>query len=96
VVRVDLKDEDSLLIRTFNFPGWAATVDGNPAEIITGDELGDIVIELLAGKHEVRLDFQSTPARRAASLINLSSFGILMAMLIAPSFRRARKNTRAA
>jgi hypothetical protein len=96
VVRVDLKDEDSLLIRTFNFPGWAATVDGDPAEIITGEELGDIVIELPAGRHEVRLDFQSTPTRRAGNLISLSSFGILILMVIAPFFLRARKHAREA
>jgi hypothetical protein len=90
VMRVDLSDRDSLLIRTFNFPGWAATVDGESAEIITGEELGDIVIELPAGKHEVRLDFRNTPTRRAASLISLISFAILIALVVVPFFLRAR------
>ncbi len=32
-VRVDLSDDDRLLLRAFDFPGWTVTVDGNPASL---------------------------------------------------------------
>jgi hypothetical protein len=32
-LRVELRDRDRLLLRTFNFPGWTATVDNNPVRI---------------------------------------------------------------
>jgi len=39
VLRVESSSADKLLIRTFNFPGWSATVDGEPASIVSGDAL---------------------------------------------------------
>jgi uncharacterized membrane protein len=44
VIEVEAEADDLLMVRTFNFPGWTATIDGNPAQIITGLELGDIQI----------------------------------------------------
>ncbi|HJQ70383.1 MAG TPA: 6-pyruvoyl-tetrahydropterin synthase-related protein [Blastocatellia bacterium] len=38
-ILVDLVKPDQLLIRTFDFPGWAATIDGKPAEIKHGSAL---------------------------------------------------------
>jgi hypothetical protein len=90
VMQVELNDDDRLLIRTFNFPGWTATVDGKPAEIITAEELGDMEIALPAGKHEVQLDYRNTPTRRAASLISLSSLAVLIIFAIVPFFVRRR------
>jgi hypothetical protein len=91
VIRAELEKEDRLLIRTFNFPGWTATVNANPVEIITGEELGDMEIALPAGKHELRLDYRNTPTRRAASLISLSSFTVLVILAIVPSLIRMRR-----
>jgi hypothetical protein len=39
VLRVELSAADKLLIRTFNFPGWRATVDGEPVRITGGQAL---------------------------------------------------------
>lgn len=38
-MRVELSRPDRLLVRTFDFPGWSAIVDGKPAEIIRGEAL---------------------------------------------------------
>jgi hypothetical protein len=80
VVRVELTDADQLWIRAFNFPGWTATVDGRPAEIKTGEDLGDIQIDLAAGNHEVRIDFLDTPVRRNAERVTLITFAIVIVM----------------
>jgi hypothetical protein len=91
VVRVELTEADQLWIRAFNFPGWTATVDGKPAEIKTGDDLGDIQIDLAAGNHEVRVDFLDTPVRRNAERVTLITF-IFVIVMAATSllFRRNR------
>jgi hypothetical protein len=38
-VRVELNDSDRLLLRAFNFPGWTAMVDGQPASIESSQAL---------------------------------------------------------
>jgi hypothetical protein len=39
VLRVELSAADKLLIRTFSFPGWIASVDGEPAGFAVGEGL---------------------------------------------------------
>jgi hypothetical protein len=80
IVRVELTDADQLWLRAFNFPGWTATVDGQPAPIKTGEDLGDIQIDLAAGSHEVRIDFLDTPIRRNAERVTLITFAIVLVM----------------
>ena len=88
-VRVELTDADQLWLRAFNFPGWAATVDGKPAPIKTGEDLGDIQIDLDAGNHEVRIDFLDTPIRRNAERVTVITFALVMIMTITlPLLRR--------
>ncbi|HJQ23896.1 MAG TPA: hypothetical protein VKA60_08255, partial [Blastocatellia bacterium] len=94
VLRAELTDADQLWIRTFNFPGWTATVDGQPAEITTGEDLGDIQINLTAGSHEVRLDFLDTPIRRKAERVTLITFALLVVMVaISLLLKRKRPDT---
>ncbi|MEK6289682.1 MAG: hypothetical protein AABO57_28535 [Acidobacteriota bacterium] len=90
VIRVDLTDDDTLLVRTFNFPGWTATVDGRQLPIKSSEELGDMEIELGAGTHRVTLDFLETHVRRACRIITLCSFGLLIVLGCAPFVRRPR------
>jgi uncharacterized membrane protein len=89
VVRADPDEDDELLIRTFNFPGWTAIVDGQQVPIKTSEELGDMEIELRAGSHRITLDFLETPVRRAFRFVTLGSFGVLITMSMA-SFARRR------
>ncbi|HKP11416.1 MAG TPA: glycosyltransferase family 39 protein [Blastocatellia bacterium] len=94
-VRVELNEPDQLWIRAFNFPGWTATVDGKPAEIVTGEDLGDIQINLDAGAHEVRVDFLDTPIRRHAERVTLVAFALVIVMTAA-SLLFGRKRASAA
>jgi hypothetical protein len=88
-LRAELDGEDLLFIRTFNFPGWAATVNGEPAAITTGEDLGDIVLRLPAGAHQVRLDYLDTPPRRAGGYVSLfSSLAVAAALAGAAAARR--------
>jgi hypothetical protein len=78
---VELDRPDRLEIRTSNFDGWTAFIDGRLAAIKKG-AVGNIVIDLPAGKHRVTLDFRPTPIRRAAKWITALSFGLLMSILL--------------
>jgi hypothetical protein len=93
VIRADLTEDDELSVRTFNFPGWTARVDGNQAEIKTEEELGDMEIELTEGTHVVTLDFLETPVRRAGRLATLTSFAVL-SLLVCFSIVRNRHQHR--
>jgi 4-amino-4-deoxy-L-arabinose transferase-like glycosyltransferase len=88
---------DRLLVRTFDFPGWTARVDGEPSQIITGPEIGEIALELPAGSHTIELEYLSTPARRAGNSMSVVSFLAvsLMALvpLVAPKRARATGDT---
>ncbi|MEP6637367.1 MAG: hypothetical protein ABJB97_11635, partial [Acidobacteriota bacterium] len=80
VINVELTDDDELLVRTFTFPGWTATVDDNQVPIKSSEDLADMEIELTAGKHRVTLDFLETPPRRTFRIVTLCSFGVLIVL----------------
>lgn len=117
-IRVDLSGDDKLMIRTFYFPGWVVTLDGQPAHFKLGEaipvrdsqgyrelvrattyrkkerpdsftsskeSLGDIVIDVPAGRHEVKLDFEDTPPRSVGRVITIVSF-IMTILLMAAAF----------
>src|SRR5262245_38403870 len=78
-----LTDPDTLWIRTFNYPGWTASVDGRQAKLETGEDLGDIRLDLDPGDHKVVLDFLETPIRRRGRLATLASFATVCFILAA-------------
>ena len=48
---------NSLWVRTFDYPGWSARLDGRPARIRATDELGAIAVDYPPGEHEIELRF---------------------------------------
>jgi hypothetical protein len=80
-LHIELDRPDQLQFRTSNFPGWTAMVDGKIAEIKNGDA-GNIVVDLPPGKHEVELEFRSTPIRRASNWATVISFAVLVSLII--------------
>jgi hypothetical protein len=83
VIKVELTAADELLVRTFNFPGWTATVDGQQVPIKNSEDLADMEIELRPGAHRVTLDFLETEPRRTFRIVTLCSFGILIVLGVA-------------
>jgi hypothetical protein len=87
---VNLDAEDRLLVRTFDFPGWEATIDGKPAKIVPGEELGEIDIDVPAGEHKVDLYFRNTPPRKVGSGITLAAAVMTALMFIFSRLRWRR------
>ena len=92
-LRVELNEADRLSIRTFNFPGWTANVNGHPAEIITGPKNGEIVLELAAGDNLVKLDYLDTTPRRTGRNITMISFLLFITILAVGFITRSLKVT---
>ena len=88
VMRASLKTDDELWIRTFNFPGWTASVDGQEVPIKSSAELGSIEIKLGAGTHRVTLDFVATKARRTFRIVSVCSLIALIALAVVAFVRR--------
>jgi uncharacterized membrane protein len=65
-------------IRTFNFPGWKAYVDGKQTEIRTEEGAGAMLIDIPKGKYTLVLKFEDTPLRYYSKLISLFSFAIMI------------------
>jgi hypothetical protein len=63
----------------FDFPGWEATVDGEPVATELGRPEGFIVIPVPAGEHTVEVHFKNTPVRLVAEVVSLLS---LLGMLV--------------
>jgi hypothetical protein len=75
---------------TFYFPGWQASVDGQPAEIEITEPYGLIQVPVPAGQHELTLHFGETPLRLVADWLSLLSLGALIALTIVDR-RKARR-----
>jgi hypothetical protein len=148
-LRAEMSQPDRLVLRTFDFPGWTVTVDGQPAQIthgratrikldessesitvnglerpvgtnqyeealvrangatpaailadgkpveVLGEEpLGDILIELPAGTHHIKLDFTDTAPRRTGNILTIVSTFLVVAMMAAALFlKRTRQKS---
>jgi len=78
-----------LRIRTFNFPGWKAYIDGIETEIKTEEGYGTILVDIPVGKHVLELRFKDTPIRRYSKIISLFSF-FMMVLFVFLKTRRIR------
>jgi len=81
VIDVSSNAPSRLFVRTFNYPGWAATIDGAPSRASTDQETGAMLFSLPAGTHVVALDFLDTPVRRTGARITMVSFLIALTAL---------------
>ena len=89
VLRASMKDADTLRIRTFNFPGWTAAIDGQPLAVKSDEELGSIEIDVPTGEHLLTLDFLETPVRRTFRVVTLCSLVVLIGLVLTAFARRA-------
>jgi hypothetical protein len=71
--RVTSSSGTAIGIYTRYFPGWQATVDGEPVEVTPWGDQGLMQVQVPAGEHAVRLRFEDTPVRTAGKAIYLLS-----------------------
>ena len=78
-VTADATAPGLLVLAEACFPGWTATVDGEPAPILCANLLTRAV-ELTPGRHVVRFDYRAPglAAGVAATVISLTLCGLLL------------------
>jgi len=89
-LRVRMADGEERVIRKLESPGWSPSVEGEPVQVIEEVRLGDISLPIEPGTHEVRLDYCSTPVRRAGNLLTLAAFALLVAGFVVTITLRRR------
>lgn len=69
----------TLVLALLYFPGWKATVDDAAVAVLRDPQTGFVSLNVPVGRHEVRVEFGSTPARDAGwgvsalTLVSLAS-----------------------
>ena len=81
IIEVTAQQLVTLRMRTFNFPGWKAYIDGIPTGIITEELTGAILINVPPGKHRLVIKFEDTPVRYYSKVISLVSLLGIVSML---------------
>ncbi|MCX7707519.1 MAG: hypothetical protein N2204_05890 [Anaerolineae bacterium] len=87
--RVVLRAAEPVRLRfyTYYFPGWRATLDGQPVEITHDPPNGLIGLDVPAGEHEIVLRFGPTPVRRLATVISLVTLVVVACLALLDSRR---------
>ena len=93
--RVNLDSPSTVLFYTYDFPGWRATVDGQPAAHRTEPPYGLIAVDVPAGDHRVSIRHGGTPDRDAGTWISVVSLALVAGLLIFDWSRTRRKVAKA-
>jgi hypothetical protein len=80
---------------TYWYPGWYATLDGEPLPVfLDGSELGLMAVQVPAGEHILSFRFGNPPLRQAAETITLVSLMVLIGLVALGMWRRHERNGR--
>jgi len=88
---VDSEKPVILTVKTFHFPGWRAWVDGSEVPVGVQESTGAMLVDVPAGRHEVRLCFTDTWPRKAGKAISI----VTLALLVVPYGLIRRRTARA-
>jgi hypothetical protein len=80
--RLQLTQPATLTLKLLYFPGWTATLDGEPITLQPHPDNGLIDVALPAGEHTLSLTFQGTPLRRMANAISGVSWILLLGLWV--------------
>ncbi len=81
---------------TMQWPGWQASIDGQPAVLRAVPSSGLMALAVPAGAHTVTLELGRTPVRLAAELVSLAAVVVVGALLLVgrPAGRRTTDHRR--
>lgn len=91
-VAVDAPTPDRLILHQFNFPGWAARVDGVPSPVVSSGPLGLVGVDVPAGSHRVEIRWGWTSLQVATAILSIVS-ALLIGLLVATRVGRRRTAT---
>lgn len=89
-VRVKADAPSKVRLKTYNFPGWTARVDGERAAI-SSDKDGAQLIDVEPGLRTIEVDLESTPPRAVGAALTTIGFLAVLALGIADQLKRRRR-----
>jgi hypothetical protein len=81
--KVFLTEQRLIQVNTIYFPGWQASVNGEPAEILYDNPNGLISLNLNKGANNVEIKFSETAVGHLADLVSIISIGYLLIFISA-------------
>ena len=87
IFTADLQEPEKLVLRLFNYPAWAAQVNGRATSAETQELTGQMIIPVDAGQNRVEIRFVRTWDRTLAGVIS----GVALLLVLATTvFSRKR------
>lgn len=91
-VSVRVNEPSRVRLKTYNFPGWTARVDGKPAPMLS-DTDGVQVIDVSAGVHAIEASFVNTLPRTAGALLSALALLAVIGLAMLDRVRQASRVT---
>jgi len=91
-VRTSADGDAWLVLSDTYYPGWTATVDGQPTTVLRGDVLFRVV-PVPAGEHEVEFRFEPRSVRTGLGVSLVCLVGVLAALVATGGWTRRRRTT---
>ncbi|HXG63897.1 MAG TPA: 6-pyruvoyl-tetrahydropterin synthase-related protein, partial [Blastocatellia bacterium] len=85
-VSVKVDDPATLRLKTYNFPGWTARVNGKVVPLLS-DKDGIQVVELAPGVNVVEVSFENTWPRTVGTAVSAIAFLFVIGLTLAPGLR---------
>ncbi len=90
-----LEEAGTVRLKTYNFPGWEAKIDGQEAPVLS-DTGGAIVVRVPPGKHKVELSFVNTTPRNIGAALFFISLLTILGLSLAGKINLRRRTSPAA
>ena len=91
-VHVNASEMSRVRLKTYNFPGWVAQVDGKPSPVLS-DTDGIQIVEVPAGRHKIEASFVNTPPRTAGAFLSALGLLVVIGLAALDPVREARRVT---
>jgi hypothetical protein len=89
-VIVSAEEPSTVRIKTYNYPGWVARLDGE-AVPLSSDEHGVQLISIPPGRHTLETRFASTPARTFAAVLTVLGFLTVFGLTVIGFVQRSKQ-----
>jgi hypothetical protein len=78
-------------LKTYNFPGWKAEVNGKETPLLS-DRDGVQILPLEPGIHQINIAFVNTPPRTAGTVLSSLSLSIIAGLIAFDYYRRKKRS----
>ncbi|HVF90650.1 MAG TPA: 6-pyruvoyl-tetrahydropterin synthase-related protein [Blastocatellia bacterium] len=89
-VHVSSEKPGFLRLKTYNYPGWVAKIDGKPVEVKT-DLYGSQMVEMPSGEHDVEVSFVNTMPRTTGTIVSGLALLAIVGLSLSGDMRRGAR-----